>query len=308
MSAKTAVKKINNKIKDPAEDKIFYAVVYIVMILFVAVCGIPLLHVVAASLSSGSAVSSGRVALWPVDFSFESYIYVFSYRNVMNSFWNSIVYTVVGTIIKMVFCMVLAYPMARSNKIPGWKWIIIFILIPNYFGPSVIPQSINISNLGMMNTMWAVIFPAAMPIGSAITTRVFLTNGINGELQDAADIDGCSDIQFFFQMVLPLSKVIIATNAMMFISDYWNSYFSAMIYLRDDTKYPLQLVLRNLLSGASRASMQDFEDPEMMAGKAGLADLLRYAFCVIATLPMVVVYPFVQRYLVQGTMDGAVKG
>ena len=109
-------------------------------------------------------------------------------------------------------------------------------------------------------------------------------------------------------MVLPLSKVIIATNAMMFVSGYWNSYFSAMVYLRDDKKYPLQLVLRNLLSGAGRAAMSEFENPEAMAGKLGLADLLKYAFCVIATLPMVVVYPFVQKYLVQGTMDGAVKG
>ena len=307
MSA-TTVTKINNKIKAPAEDKVFYAIVYVIMALFVLVCGIPLLHVVSASFSSGDAVASGQVSLWPVDFSIESYIYVFTYRNVVRAFCNSILYTVVGTVVKLVFCMVLAYPMARSNKIPGWKWIMIFIIIPNYFGPSTIPSYINISHLGMMDTMWAIILPAALPIGSAITTRVFLTNGINGELQDAADIDGCSDVQFFFQMVLPLSKVIIATNAMMFVSGYWNSYFSAMVYLRDDKKYPLQLVLRNLLSGAGRAAMSEFENPEAMAGKMGLAELLKYAFCVIATLPMVVVYPFVQKYLVQGTMDGAVKG
>ena len=133
------------------------------------------------------------------------------------------------------------------------------------------------------------------------------TNFINGELQDAADIDGCSDTQFFFQMVLPLSKVIIATNAMMFVSGYWNSYFSAMIYLRDESKYPLQLVLRNLLT-QSAIQMSDYENPELLASKVGMTDLLKYAFCVIATLPMVVVYPFVQKYLVQGTMLGAVKG
>jgi len=310
MSVKTASGevKIRNKIKSPKEDYVFYTIVTIIMILFIAVCLIPMMHVIAASFSSGLAVASGKVALWPVDFSVESYIYVFNYNNVVNSFFNSIIYTAVGTCVKIIFCMVLAYPMARANKIPGWGIIIIYVLIPNYFGPSMVPQYINISNLGMIDTMWAIIMPSALPIGSAIITRTFLTNGINGELQDAADIDGCSDIQFFFQMVLPLSKVIIATNMMMYVSDYWNSYFSAMIYIRDDAKYPLQLVLRNLLANAGRVDLTQINNAEEAAGKVGLAELLKYAFCVIATLPMVVVYPFVQKYLVQGTMAGAVKG
>lgn len=304
----TAPVKINNKLKTPTDDKIFYAIVYVIMAIFVLVCALPLLNIVANSLSSGKEVSAGRVTFWPRDFSIESYVYVFQYRNVVQSFINSIVITVLGTLIKSATCMMMAYPMARADKMPGFKWIMIFILIPNYIGGGTIPTYMNISRLGLMDTIWCLVLPTAVPIGSAITARVFLTNGINGELQDAADIDGCSDTQFFFRMVLPLSKVIIATNAMMFVSGYWNSYFGAMIYIRTEEKYPLQLVLRNLLSAASNINMSDYENPELLAGKLGMTELIKYAFCVIATLPMVVIYPFVQKYLVQGTMLGSVKG
>ena len=300
--------KISNKIKNPKEDNIFYTFIVIIMVVFMAVCLVPMIHVVSASFSSTAAVAAGKVSILPVGFSLESYDYLFHYRNVIRSFCNSILYTTVGTCIKICFAMMLAYPMARSSKIPGWTLIMIYFLIPNYYGASMVPAYINMSKLGLVNTMWAIILPGAMPIGTAITTRVFLTNGINGELQDAADIDGCSDIQFFFQMVLPLSKVIIATNMMMFITGYWNSYFDAMIYLRDDVKYPLQLVLRNLLNNANRVDLTQFTDPEEIQGKVGLADALKYSFCVIATLPMMFVYPFVQKYLVQGVMAGSVKG
>ena len=304
----TAPVKINNKLKTPTDDKIFYTIVYIIMALFVGVCALPLMNIIANSFSSGAEVAAGRVTFWPRDFSIESYIYVFQYRNVARSFVNSIYITVMGTFLKSVICMIMAYPMARADKMPGFKWIMIFILIPNYIGGGTIPSYMNISNLGLMDTLWSLFLPSIVPIGSAITARVFLTNGINGELQDAADIDGCSDTQFFFRMVLPLSKVIIVTNAMMFVSGFWNSYFNAMIYIRTEEKYPLQLVLKNLLSAASNIQMSDYENPELLAGKLGMNELIKYAFCVIATLPMVVLYPFVQKYLVQGTMLGSVKG
>lgn len=294
------------KVQIPADDKVYYTVIYIIMILFILITLLPLVNIVACSFSSGTMVSAGRVTFWPKQFSLDSYKAVFSYRGVPRAFLNSVFYTVVGTFLKLCMTMMLAYPLSRM-RVPGMAIIMVYLMIPNYFGGGMIPTYIQISKLGMINTVWSIILPTSVPITQAIITRTFIRGSIGTEMLEAAKLDGASDFQFFFQIVLPLSKVIIATDALFYISGYWNSYLSAQLYLRNMDLYPLQLVLKNVLTSA-QVTLADLEKPDLIAGRAGLAELLKYAFCVIAALPMMFVYPFVQKYLVQGVMVGATKG
>lgn len=302
--------KSRQRIKVSRNDKIFYAVLLIaVTLLFVSVL-YPLMYIVAASFSSANAVYAGKVFIWPVDFSVEGYRLVFSNPIVWVGYWNTIKYTVLGTLINVFTIMIAAYPLSRSD-LPGRNIIMAFFAFTMYFGGGMIPNYLLVRDLGMIDTVWALVLPGALSVYQMIVARTFLQTNIPTELLQAAQIDGCNDTVFFFRIVLPLSKAIIAVTALFMAVGHWNSYFNAIMYLNTREKIPLQLVLREILVASKyAASAEDMAAlaPEQREAIQRVADIMKYALIVISSAPIMCFYPFAQKYFMQGVMIGAIKG
>jgi len=294
------------KIKHPLEDRILYAVVYTIIILFCIVVLYPIIFVVSASFSDGTEVQLGHVYLWPVKPSLDGYEAVFSHKNVMNGYRNTLFYTLAGTMINVAITVVCAYPMSRRDM-PLRGFFMFLFTFTMFFGGGLIPTYLLINSIGMNNTIWALLIPGAMSVYNMIITRTFFMNSVPLELLEASQIDGCSDARYFFSILLPLSQAVISVIALYYAVGHWNSYFSALIYLRDVNLQPLQLVLRNILL-ATRVSLSEFEDPDLMDGMVGLEFLVKYALIVVSTAPIMCLYPFVQKFFAKGVMLGSVKG
>ena len=202
--------------------------------------------------------------------------------------------------------MMCAYPLSRRD-LPCRNVFMLIFAFTMYFGGGMIPNYLLMRNLGMLDTLWVMILPGALSVYNMILARTFMQTSIPGELLEAATLDGCSDLRYFLQIVLPLSKAIIAVVAMYSAVAHWNTYFNAMLYLDSMEKMPLQIILREiLLANQFDASMM--VDPELQEARADLADVLKYALIMISTVPILLVYPFIQKYFVQGMMIGSVKG
>ena len=294
------------KIKHPLEDRILYAVVYTLIILFCIVVLYPIIFVVSASFSSGTEVQLGHVYLWPVKPSLDGYEAVFSHKNVMNGYRNTLFYTLAGTMINVAITVVCAYPLSRRDM-PMRGFFMFLYTFTMFFGGGLIPTYLLINSIGMNNTIWALLIPGAMSVYNMIITRTFFQNSVPVELLEASQIDGCSDARYFFSVLLPLSQAVISVIALYYAVGHWNSYFSALIYLRKVELQPLQLVLRNILL-ATRISLNEFEDPDLMDGMVGLEFLVKYALIVVSTAPIMCLYPFVQKFFAKGVMLGSVKG
>jgi len=294
------------KIKNPIEDRILYAVVYTIIILFLIVVLYPIVYIISASFSSGEALQQGRVLLWPVEPGLQGYEAVFSHKNVMTGYRNTIFYTVFGTVINVIISVVCAYPLSRKDLILRGFFMFLFTFTM-FFGGGLIPSYLLVNSLGMMNTIWALLLPGAMGVYNMIITRTFFMNSVPQELLEAAQIDGCSDARYFISILLPLSQAVISVISLYYAVGHWNSYFSALIYIRKTELQPLQLILRNVLL-ASQVSLNEFEDPDLMEGKIGLEYLLKYALIVVSTAPIMCLYPFVQKFFAKGVMLGSVKG
>lgn len=288
------------------DDKIFYGFCYLFVGFLTLIVLYPLIFIVACSFSSGHAVSSGRVYLWPVDFSLEGYKRVVFYDGIWRSYANTILYTVSGTMLHIAMVLIAAYPLARQN-LPHKKLITIYFTFIMLFSGGLIPSYLLVRDLGMLNTRWAIIIPGAFSTYNMIVARTFIQNSIPGELLEATQIDGCSDFRYFFQFVLPLSKAVIAVLSMQVAIVIWNSYFNAFLYLSNEKLYPLQILLRNILI-LSQIANEDLIDADMAEALQGMADLMKYALIVVATAPILCVYPFVQKFFVQGIMVGSLKG
>lgn len=295
-----------NRIKGSRQDHMFILICTILLTLFLMVTLYPLIHVVSASFSSGEAVSQGKVILWPVDLSVEGFEAVFRNKNVLNSYKNTIIYTAVGTAVNVFVALIAAYPMSRKN-LPGKSWLMVFFTFTMYFGGGLIPSYILNRLLGLIDSMWVLILPGALSVYNMILTRTFLQSSIPDELLDAARIDGCSDAKYFFKIILPLSKAIIAVLSIYAMVGHWNSYFDAMLYLNSVEKMPLQIILKQILV-ANQITSDMMVDPEYMEARAELADVLKYALIVVSTAPIMAIYPFAQKYFVQGVMIGSLKG
>ena len=306
MMKETAVRRKRSKVRIPLDDKIFYTVSYTIVILLSLIVLYPLIFVVSCSFSSPQAVTSGQVVLLPVDFSLAGYERVLSNAKVWTGYKNTIIYTVSGTLLNVAMTMICAYPLARRN-LPHRGFFTFLFSFTMLFGGGMIPTYLTIKDLGMLNTIWALIVPGAIGISQMIVARTFIQSTIPDDLLEATQIDGCSDTQFFFRFVLPLSKAVIAVIAMQYAIGHWNSYFSAFLYLFDSKKYPLQIVLRNILV-MSQIDINDIVDPELAVAMQGMSDLLKYALIVVATVPILCAYPFVQKYFVKGVMIGSLKG
>ena len=291
--------------KTSRSDRGFYIICYSIASILVLAVLYPMIYVVSCSFSSGIAVGAGKVWLWPVDFGLKGYKAVLKYKDIWIGYRNSIFYTVVGTFINIFMTMICAYPLARK-KLRGRGAIMMLFTFTMFFNGGMIPNYILISKLNFINTVWAMLIPGAMSVYNMIVARTFLQSNIPDELLESAKIDGCNDIHFFFKIVLPLSKTIIAVLCIWYAVGHWNSYFNAFLYLNEKSKYPLQIFLREILVLGDMQA--DMIDSESFLEVQSLKNLLKYSTIVVATAPLFAVYPFVQKYFVKGALIGSVKG
>lgn len=298
--------KAKKNIKTSKQDALFYAVIYAIILLILIILLWPLIFIVSSSLSSKEAVMAGRVFLLPVDFSLEGYKAVFQTNEVLIGFRNTVLYTLFGTMLNVALTLIAAYPLSRKD-LPYrrvWSFIFTFTMI---FSGGMIPTYIVVNKLGLMNSPLAMILPTAMSVYNLMIARTFMENSIPGELLEAARVDGCDDISYFWKILLPLSKPVIAVITLYYAVAHWNSYFNAFLYITDSKLNPLQLVLRNILL-ANQIDTAMTTDFDTMTSKQGLADVLKYSLIVVSTLPVMIMYPFVQKHFTKGVMIGAVKG
>lgn len=298
-------------IQETRQDKIFLTLNYIYVTIAFLLVAYPLVYMISASISNPKEVASGAMWLFPKDITFEGYERVLQDQRIWSGYANTILYTVVGTAVNLVFTIPAAYALSRRDLVGRGFFMGVF-MFTMFFGGGLVPSYLLIKELGMINSMWALILPSAASVWNIIVSRTFFQGTIPSELQEAAQIDGCSNFKLFFKIVLPLSMPIIAVMALFYGVGHWNSYFSAMIYLNDSAKYPLQLVLRQILvlqeMSAQGSGMMDGSSASALNNKAEVAALVRYAVIIVSTLPVIIIYPFLQRYFVQGVMIGSVKG
>ncbi|MCM3782427.1 carbohydrate ABC transporter permease [Neobacillus mesonae] len=298
-------------IKETKQDKIFLALNYIYVTIAFLLVAYPMVYMISASISNPKAVASGAMWLFPKDITFEGYQRVFQDTRIWTGYANTILYTVVGTAVNLMVTIPAAYALSRRDFV-GRNFFMGMFMVTMFFGGGLVPSYLLIKELGMINSMWALILPSAASVWNIIVSRTFFQGTIPTELQEAAQIDGCSNLKLFFNIILPLSMPIIAVMALFYGVGHWNSYFSAMIYFNDSEKYPLQLVLRQILvlqeMSAQGSGMMDSSSATALNNKAEIAALVRYAVIIVSTLPVIIVYPFLQRYFVQGVMIGSVKG
>lgn len=296
----------HKKVKLSADDRVFYTVVNIIITIVLVIMLWPLIFVVSSSLSAKEAVLAGRVFLLPVDFSLEGYLAVFKTNEVLIGYRNTLFYTFVGTAINVFLTLIAAYPLSRQD-LPNRRLISFIFTFTMLFSGGMIPTYIIVSKLGLLNTPFALLLPGALSVYNLIITRSFIETSIPKEVYEAATIDGCNDIRYFTKILVPLSGSVIAVITLYYAVAHWNSYFNAFLYITDSNLYPLQLVLRNILMAnqIDSAMMTDFDT---MTSKQGLADLMKYSLIVVSTLPVLIMYPFVQKHFIKGVMIGAVKG
>ena len=283
------------KKKGITQDKIVYFVNDLLLLCFALVVLYPILYVVSCSFSSGDALLGGKVRLLPVGFTFEGYKTVFGYTSIWVGYKNTVIYTVIGVIISVVMTLLAAYPLSRDD-FKGKK----LLMIPIY---------LLVNNLKFLDTMWSVILPGCVSAYNVVVARTFFKQSIPKELLEAAEMDGCSDFRFFSRIVVPLSKAIIAVMCLWCAMPLWNGYFNAMIYLNSEEKYTLQLVLRRILL-MSKIDLTNIGslDLELIAKNQYLSEMLKYGTIVLSTLPLMILYPFIQKHFAKGVMIGSVKG
>ncbi|MBK8799019.1 MAG: carbohydrate ABC transporter permease [Anaerolineales bacterium] len=305
MAATTTSVKRTIRIRESLGDRIFLTGVYLFLMIVLLIVLYPLVYVVSSSFSSAAAVSSGKVWLWPVDFSLRGYQVALSNPQIITGYANSLYYTVFGTLISVVLTVLVAYPLSRRTLF-GRNATMMFIVFTMIFYGGLIPTYLVVKDLGMLNTRWALLIPQAMAAWQVIIARTFFQVSIPEELAEAAELDGCSDLRFLWSVVIPLSKPILAVLVLMYAVGQWNAYFDALLYLKSAELHPLQLVLRSILilntttSGSMEASV--------MVERQQMADLLKYSLIVVGSLPVLLIYPFAQRYFVRGMLIGSVKG
>lgn len=292
------------RLRSCRQDRIYYALCYTVISVLTLSVLYPIVYIVSASFSSGAAIAAGRVWLFPVEFSLRGYQAVLKYDNVWIGYRNTIFYAVVGTVINVVMTLICAYPLARKN-LRGRKFISLLFTFTMIFSGGMIPGYMLVKHLNMINTVWAMLIPGAMSVYNMIVTRTFLQTTISDYLLEAAKIDGCSDFRFFFLIVLPLSKAVIAVIALFYAVGHWNAYFNAFLYLTDKNLYPLQIFLKDIL--VQNQFSADLVDPEIVAEMQNMQAILKYSMIVVSTVPLFCFYPFTQRHFVKGVMIGSVK-
>ena len=295
----------HHPIRDTLGDRLFYAGCYLITALFMLAVLYPLVYILSASFSSAEAITSGRMWLYPVDFSLMGYKYILKYDAIWLGYRNTLFYTFAGTLINVAMTMTCAYGLSRRGM-RGRRFFTMLFTFTMIFSGGMIPNYLLMKDLRLLNTVWCMLLPGAISAYNLIVAKTFIENSIPGDLLEAARIDGCSDVRFFFSIVLPLSKAILAVLLLMYAAAHWNAYFNAFLYLTDKKLYPLQIFLRQILVQSNMSA--DMLDPEAMAQMQTLQQILKYAVIVVSTAPMLCLYPFVQKYFRQGVMIGSIKG
>lgn len=296
----------SKKVRKSSSDKVFLNISTVILVLSMFVVLVPLLNIVAASFSNPVAVSNGKVWIWPVEFTLDSYKNVIKYEAVWLGYRNTIFYTVVGTIMNVIVTLFCAFPISQ-RRFAGRKFVNKMLFITMVFSGGMIPNYLLVKQLHMLNTVWAILIPGLVTAYNVTITRSYIETNIPQELEEAARVDGSSPLQFFSKFVIPLSKPIIAVITMYYAVSHWNEYFNAFLYLIDKELYPLQTFLRDILIN-SKIDGSMIDDPEVAAMMQAQSEALKYSIIVVATLPLMCVYPLVQKHFVKGVMVGSVKG
>ena len=301
----TAIVKKKRHSRETVQDRILDILFYLIVGLFMLCCFYPVYFVILASFSSSTAVNSGAMLLWPVDFHLTGYEFVFSDARIITGYTNTILYTVCGTVIGLIFSLMAGYSLSRKD-LPFRNAIMMIMVFTMYFHGGMIPTYLVVKNLGLINTRAVLIILGCVSVYNIILIRTFFQSNLPDELYEAAIIDGCGNMRFFLQFALPLSKAIIAVIALYLAVGYWNSYYNALVYTTNNDLKPLQLFIREMLMQSN--STPDFADAELASQHMLMLQVIKYAVIVVATVPIMCVYPFLQKYFVQGVMIGSVKG
>jgi putative aldouronate transport system permease protein len=294
-----------NAVKPCFSDRVFNGAVYVILSLALLVILYPLYFMCIASVSDPNAIFQGRVVLLPKNITLRGYERMFSNTLIWRSYLNSIIYTIAGTLVSLGVTIPAAFALSR-RELPGNSLVMRLFIFTMYFSGGVIPLYIVVRNLHLLNSMWSLIIPSAVVSYNLIVARSFYLSMIPGELFEASVLDGCNYTKFFLYIALPLSKAIIAVMALFYANKMWNGFFDALIYLTDERKYPLQLVLRTIL--LQNQAMTMVTDDTLLAEAARATELIKYGVVVAASFPMLCLYPFIQKHFVSGVMIGAVKG
>ena len=300
--------------KAKINNGIFNAVIYILLLLLAVIMLYPLIFVLSASFSDPKAVAGGEMLLLPVKPSLEGYRYLMQYKEIWVGYGNTIFYMIAGTLLNLAATLPCAYAMSRKD-LKGRKYLMIYFMITMYFSGGMIPGYLNIKSLGLLDTRGVILINGLVSTFNLIVARTYFMTSIPWEIQEAAVIDGCNDFQIFGKIIFPLSKAITVVMTLYYGVGRWNSYFVEMIYLKDRNKFPLQLFLREILTKSTfaktaMAEVMSFSAEQMMAliKQADTANMIKYGVIVLSALPMLIIYPFLQKYFEQGVMIGSVKG
>lgn len=292
-----------HKMQESKGDKVFYAINLVILLILAAIVVYPLYFIIIASISNADAVLGGKVFLYPVDITLIGYRKIIERTDVWTGYGNTILYTVLSTLISLAVTIPAGWALSRKN-LPCRRFFMIFFIITMFFGGGLIPFYNVVSGLGLLNSIWAIILPGALSAWNLFMTKTFFETGISDSMIEAAEIDGAGHTITFFAIVLPLSKAIIAVMALYYAVGQWNSYFNAMIFLRDSKMYPLQLVLREILIASETSTGGS---GETILEQYRLANQLKYVSVIVSSVPVIALYPFVQKYFAQGVMIGSLK-
>ena len=288
------------------EDKVFDLLnIGLITLICLAVI-YPLYFIVIASISNPDAIYSGEVWFWPKDITFEGYRRIFGDPRIWLGYKNTIIYTVLGTVIQVTCTLLAGYALSRKD-LDGRTFITVLFVFTMFFSGGLIPTYLLVKDLGLLNTVWAMVLPKAVAVWNVIVSRAFFSSTIPDEILEAAKMDGCTNTKFFMKIVLPLSKPIIAVMILFYAVSQWNSYFDALIYLNDESLYPLQLILRNILT-QNEMGADMMGGIENFAAQQRIGEMIKYGVIIVAALPLLIIYPFVQKHFVKGVMIGGVKG
>ena len=305
---KTGKKKKNTAIKLMKSDYVFLTFVTILLTAFFIIVLYPLLYVISASLSGG-VMTGGGLSLIPAQITWEGYTAVFEQKSVWTGYANSLLYMASGTAIALVVTILCAYPLSRKTFKNG-KIMMALCVFTMYFSGGMIPTYLAIRNMGLLDSIWALILPGSLSVYNMIVMRTYFSTSIPDEMREAAQIDGCGEWRFLTQIVLPLSGPILAVIGLYYAVDLWNSYYGALLYIQSKSKLPLANVLRELLMQSMSLSMENNVglDSTAQALLEKRSEVMRYSLIIVSSLPVMLLYPFVQKYFVKGVMIGAVKG
>lgn len=298
--------KNRNAVRSTKIDRIFDVINVTILLLVCLVLVYPLYYVLIASFTDPTIVNTGKLLLFPKPFYANGYEKIFDYPPIWSAYWNTIKYTVVGTLFSLITTIPCAYSLSRKDMY-GQRFLMFLFTFTMFFQGGIIPLFLLINNIHIYDTIWAIVLPTAVSVWNLIICRSFFESNIPAEMLEAARIDGCTDFGFFFKIVMPLSTTIITVMILFYSTTMWNSFMNPLMFLQNTDKMPLQVILRNLVLSNQVATMGGADAMEAME-RQKLAEQLKYGVIVVSALPLLCIYPFLQRYFIKGVMVGAVKG